>query len=104
MEDTLRRLLKFRDERNWEQFHSPAVLARTIVIEASKLLEQFQWKDKCKDKDLACRKLANIICDCLLMTDALNVDAYKIIDEKIISDIEEFPKIKHRKKLTTAKE
>lgn len=100
MEETLKRLIKFREERNWEQFHSPEVLARTIVIEASKLLEQFQWKDKYKDKKVVCQRLANIICDCLLMTESLNVNAYKIIEDKFLEDEKEFPKIKYRKKMT----
>lgn len=99
MEETLKRLIQFREERNWEQFHSPEVLARTIVIESGRLLEQFQWKDKCKNKEIACDKLADIICDCLLMADSLNVDITKIINDKIANDEKEFPKIKHRKKL-----
>ena len=101
MENTLKRLIEFRNERNWEQFHEPETLAKTIVIESSKLLEQFQWKDKCKNKEIACKKIADIICDCLLLSDSLNVDITKIINDKIANDEKEYPKIKHRKTLSS---
>ena len=42
-EKTIERIRKFTEERDWEQFHTPANLAKSIVIEAAELLECFQW-------------------------------------------------------------
>ena len=42
-ENTVKKILKFRDDRNWKQFHSPKDLAISISLEASELLEVFQW-------------------------------------------------------------
>ena len=44
-EKTIERIRKFTEERDWEQFHTPANLAKSIVIEAAELLECFQWSD-----------------------------------------------------------
>ena len=44
-QETIDRIRKFREDRDWDQFHSPANLAKSIVIEASELLECFQWSD-----------------------------------------------------------
>ena len=43
MVDLKNRILQFRDERDWKQFHTPENLAKSIVIESSELLEHFQW-------------------------------------------------------------
>ena len=44
--DTLQRILEFRDERNWKQFHNPKDLAISLSLEAAELLECFQWSGK----------------------------------------------------------
>ena len=44
-EKTIERIRKFTEDRDWDQFHSPANLAKSIVIEAAELLECFQWSD-----------------------------------------------------------
>ena len=44
-EKTIERIRKFTEERDWDQFHSPANLAKSIVIEAAELLECFKWSD-----------------------------------------------------------
>jgi len=46
MEELIKRITKFRDDRDWKQFHSPENLAKSIVIEAAELLENFQWNSK----------------------------------------------------------
>ena len=45
-QETIDRIRKFTEDRDWEQFHSPANLAKSIVIEAAELLECFQWSDE----------------------------------------------------------
>ena len=44
-QETIDRIRKFSEDRDWDQFHSPANLAKSIVIEAAELLECFQWSD-----------------------------------------------------------
>ena len=44
--ETIERIRKFTDDRDWNQFHTPANLAKSISIEANELLECFQWDDK----------------------------------------------------------
>ena len=54
-QETIDRIRKFTDDRDWEQFHSAANLAKSIVIEAAELLECFQWNDEANRED--CSKI-----------------------------------------------
>ena len=81
--DLLKRLTKFRDDRDWAQFHSGENLAKSICIEASELLEVFQWSDKEKSIDKIKEELADVMNYCILMADACNLDLDKIITDKI---------------------
>lgn len=82
MDELIKRIKKFRDERDWEQFHSPENLAKSIVIEAAELLEIFQWDNKF-DEDKVKDELADVMNYCLLMADTLNLDIVECIDQKI---------------------
>lgn len=53
-QETIDRIRKFTDDRDWDQFHSAANLAKSIVIEAAELLECFQWNDE--EYDAACER------------------------------------------------
>ena len=57
-QETIDRIRKFTEDRDWDQFHSPANLAKSIVIEAAELLECFQWSDGEYDlqQGRACRR------------------------------------------------
>lgn len=59
-EQTINRIRKFTEDRDWDQFHTPANLAKSISIEANELLECFQWSDK--DYDLQHVKIINSKC------------------------------------------
>lgn len=50
--ETIARILKFTTDRDWDQFHTPANLAKSISIEANELLECFQWDEDTLDKDV----------------------------------------------------
>lgn len=56
-----KRLKQFSDDRNWNQFHTPANLAKSIVIEAAELLENFQWNDDDFDLDKVKEELADVL-------------------------------------------
>lgn len=85
--ETVKEVLKFRDDRDWKQFHDPKDLAISISLEASELLEIFQWSRDdvyCLDKiDKIKEELADVMNYCILMADACNLDLDKIIADKI---------------------
>ena len=94
---TLRRIRKFNKDRDWEQFHTPANLAKTIAIESTELLECFQWNE---DFDITRVKeeLADVICNCQNLLDALNLDVDQIINSKIDQNEKKYPVEKSRGK------
>ena len=73
-QDTINEVLKFRDDRDWKQFHNPKDLAISISLEAAELLEVFQWSAEdvvCTDKiDKIREELADVVNYCILMADA----------------------------------
>ena len=85
--ETVKEVLKFRDDRDWKQFHDPKDLAISISLEASELLEIFQRSRDdvyCLDKiDKIKEELADVMNYCILMADACNLDLDKIITDKI---------------------
>lgn len=93
--DTIDRILKFRDDRNWKQFHNPKDLAISISLEASELLEIFQWSGDdtdCSDKtDKIREELADVINYCILMADCCKLDLDEIINEKIDKNEKKYP-------------
>ena len=74
MKDLTEKVVEFTRERDWDQFHSPENLAKSISIEAGELLECFQWNNE-YDLDEVKEELADVINYCLLMADKLGVDA-----------------------------
>ena len=92
IEHVLNELKKFRDEREWDQFHNSKDLAIAISIEASELLELFLWKgneeaDPEKIKD----ELADVMTFCLLLAEKHELDITEIISEKIKKNAEKYP-------------
>ncbi|MDD2181595.1 MAG: nucleotide pyrophosphohydrolase [Bacilli bacterium] len=75
-------ILNFNQERDWDQFHSPENLAKSISIEAGELLECFQWNSNF-DKEEVCDELADVANYCILLADKLNVDLDQIILDKL---------------------
>jgi NTP pyrophosphatase (non-canonical NTP hydrolase) len=88
-------VIKFRDERNWKQFHNPKDLAISISLEASELLENFQWKtsDEVVQKNLdnVKEELADIFIYGLLLADELGIDLEETIKGKIKINNEKYP-------------
>lgn len=93
--ETVNKVLKFRDDRDWKQFHDPKDLAISISLEASELLETFQWSRDdvyCLDKiDKIKEELADVVNYCILMADACNLDLDKIITDKIKLNAAKYP-------------
>lgn len=93
--ETVNKVLKFRDDRDWKQFHDPKDLAISISLEASELLEIFQWSRDdvyCLDKiDKIKEELADVVNYCILMADACDLDLDKIITDKIKLNAAKYP-------------
>jgi len=93
--ETINQVLKFRDDRNWKQFHNPKDLALSISLEASELLEVFQWSGsdtECKDEeDKIKEELPDVLCDCILMADRCGLDMDEIVQAKMKRNAEKYP-------------
>jgi len=92
IESIIDALKKFRDERDWEQFHNPKDLAIAISIESGELLEQFLWKsaDNAK-RDKVQEELADVFAFAFLLADKYNLDVKEIVLEKIKQNGEKYP-------------
>lgn len=94
-QETINKILKFRDDRDWKQFHNPKDLAISISLEAAELLEVFQWSAEdvtCSDKiDKIKEELADVANYCVLMADACGLDLDEIVREKIKRNEEKYP-------------
>lgn len=94
-QDTINKILRFRDDRNWKQFHNPKDLAISISLEAAELLEVFQWSAEdvnCTEKmDKVREELADVINYCVLMADACGLDLDEIVQAKIKKNNEKYP-------------
>ena len=94
-QETINQVLKFRDDRNWKQFHNPKDLAISISLEAAELLEVFQWSGTdtvCEEKiDKIRKELADVLNYCILMADACGLNMDEIIQEKVKRNNEKYP-------------
>lgn len=85
-------LTKFRDERDWEQFHNPKDLALAINIEAGELLELFLWKDaEDANKEKVKEELADVLAFAFLLADKYDFDIKQIMFDKIKKNSEKYP-------------
>ena len=89
--ETIDRIRKFTDDREWNQFHSPANLAKSIVIEAAELLECFQWSDEEYDLQHIKEELADVIIYSQDLLDKLDLDVDEIVNMKIKMNEEKYP-------------
>lgn len=79
-----KRLIEFRNERDWEQFHNPKDLALAISIEANELLEAFLWKShESVNKAKIEEELADVFSYAFLMAEKYGLDVYEIVNRKI---------------------
>lgn len=92
LEDLKKQIRKFRDDRNWMQHHSPKNLAISIALEASELLEHFQWDDftKSEAKEIE-QELADVIIYCLFFADKTKIDISKAVKTKLAAINQKYP-------------
>ena len=90
MNDLKEAFRQFTEERDWDQFHTPENLAKSISIEAGELLECFQWNDDF-DKEAVCEELADVISYCVMLADKLDVDVETIVMDKLERNKAKYP-------------
>jgi dCTP diphosphatase len=95
---TLERIRRFRDARNWMQFHSPKNLACSVVIEAAELLEHFQWKTNKESSEHAKKRrreisaeIADVAIYLIELADNLGIDFMDAIDQKLNDNEQKYP-------------
>ena len=94
-EEVLQEVREFVAERDWSQFHTPASLARSIVIESAELLEHFQWNEDF-DRAEVLDELADVATYALLLADALDADLDQIVQAKLAKTRAKYPVEKAR--------
>lgn len=94
-QNTVDMIMKFRDDRDWKQFHNPKDLAISISLEAAELLEVFQWSGTdvvCADKKAkVAEELADVLVYCTLMADACGLDMDEIVQKKMEQNNKKYP-------------
>ena len=90
-QETIERIRKFTEDRDWDQFHSPANLAKSIVIEAAELLECFPWSDEEYDLQNVKEELADVMVYSQNLLDKLGLDADEIINMKMTQNEKKYP-------------
>ena len=90
-EQIKQRIDKFVTDRDWRQFHTPSNLAKSISIEASELLECFQWSDTDYDLEHVKEELADVLNYCIQMSQVLNLDIVDILNAKMDKTEKKYP-------------
>ena len=98
IKDITKQIIRFRDERDWKQFHSPKNLAISISLEANELLEHFQWNEndeidkyvKNKKQEIA-EEMADVFNYLILMANDLDIDLLKVTEQKLKKSAEKYP-------------
>ena len=93
LEDLTKRIVAFRDARDWKQFHNPKDMAISLLLEASEVIEHFQWKSPKEieeylfsSRNELADELADVLYWVLLMSHDLNIDITKSFDEKMLKN------------------
>ena len=95
MEELTKIIRDFNEERDWDQFHSPENLAKSIAIESGELLECFQWNNN-YNKEEVCEELADVFTYCIMMAEKLGVKPEDIILKKLEKTKKKYPVEKAR--------
>jgi NTP pyrophosphatase (non-canonical NTP hydrolase) len=107
LKELTKRIVDFRDARDWKQFHNPKDLAISLVLEAGEVMEHFQWKNKeemdrhvIEHKEEVSDELADTLYWILLMSHDLKIDVLDALDRKQTKNEEKYPVEKAKGKHT----
>ena len=96
--DTVEKVYKFRDDRDWKQFHNPKDLAISIFLESAELLEVFQWSGAdcyvTEKREKIKEELADILIYSILMAEACDFNMDDIINAKLQVNNSKYPREK----------
>ncbi len=105
--EIVKKIINFRDARDWKQFHNPKDVSLSLVLEAGEVMEHFQWKNKEEieeyiktDKEHIGEELADVLYWILLMGHDLDIDVFDALDKKIKKNEEKYPVEKAKGKHT----
>ena len=90
LEELKQRIDKFNKDRDWDQFHSPVNLVKSISIEAAELLECYQWNDNA-DIEAVKEELADVMNYCIQLSMVLGVDIIDIMNKKMDKTEKKYP-------------
>jgi NTP pyrophosphatase (non-canonical NTP hydrolase) len=90
-DETIARIRKFTEDRDWDQFHTPSNIAKSIAIEAGELLECFQWNDTELDLEHVKEELADVLVYSRNMLDRLGLDEDEIVNSKMDKNEAKYP-------------
>lgn len=96
--DLQAKIIKFRDQRNWKQFHNPKDMSLSLVLEAAEVMEHFQWKNaeemekyvKTHKQEIG-EELADTLYWVLLLSHDLNIDLSKAFVKKMVKNVKKYP-------------
>lgn len=91
MKKVIETIRQFNQDRDWEQFHTPSNLAKSIAIEAGELLELYQWSEDVKSLDALKDELADVLSYALMLADHYNLDLEDILLNKIAKNALKYP-------------
>ena len=95
LEELMAMVKKFRDDRDWKQYHTPKDLAISVSLEASELLEIFQWSrdelwQKARIGEIK-EELADVLIYCMMLADIMEIDIGEIIPAKLAKNARKYP-------------
>lgn len=106
-ENLINDIVRFRDARDWKQFHNPKDLALSLVLESAEVLEHFQWKNEKemsehlkKEKKEVAKELADAFYWILLMAHDFDIDLEKSLKQKMVENKKKYPIAKAKGKHT----
>lgn len=98
IKDLQEKIIKFRDKRDWKQFHNPKDLAISMLLESAEVLEHFQWKNAeemeehlKKNRNDVANELADVFYWILLMSHDLKIDLVKAVNRKMKENEKKYP-------------
>ncbi len=107
IDELVKKIISFRDARDWKKFHNPKDLALSLVLEATEVMEHFQWKNKEEmekyiktNKSDIGEELADVLYWVLLMSHDLKIDIFDALEKKIQKNNEKYPVKKAKGKHT----
>ncbi len=95
LDELKKRIDKFNKDRDWDQFHSPSNLAKSISIEAGELLECYQWNENADIEEVK-EELADVMNYCIQLSMVLDVDIIDIMNKKMDKTEKKYPILKSK--------